>query len=150
MCFLLFLEPSRCSLHAGVSRFLQPSRHLSRSCASNLCKPVAIMSHSSTSFHPFFGLSVFVLSTSKCSAFTEPFSSSILSTCPNHYNLCFLGSSSNLSTPVISRIFSLSILSFKVFPNVIRNICISVVFNLLLSSTFNAQHSAPLVKALLT
>ena len=35
---------------------LQPSCHLSRSFASNLCKPLAIMSHSSTSFHLFFGL----------------------------------------------------------------------------------------------
>ena len=31
MCFLPFLEPSRGSPHAGVSWFLQPSRHLSRS-----------------------------------------------------------------------------------------------------------------------
>ena len=31
MLFLLFLEPSRGSPHAGVSWFLQPSRHLSRS-----------------------------------------------------------------------------------------------------------------------
>ena len=31
MLFLLFVEPSRGSPHAGVSWFLQPSRHLSRS-----------------------------------------------------------------------------------------------------------------------
>ena len=94
MCFLLFLEPSRCSPYAEVSRFLQSSRQLLRSCASNLnCKPLAIMSHSSTSFHLFFGLPLFVPSASNCSAFTGPLSSSILSTCPN---LCSLRNSSNL------------------------------------------------------
>ena len=56
LSFILFLEPRRCSKHAWVSWFLQPSRHLSRSCASNLCKPPAITSHSSTSFYLFFGL----------------------------------------------------------------------------------------------
>ena len=62
-----------------VSWFLKPSRHLSRSCASNLCKPQAVMSHSSISFQLFFGLPFFVPSTSKSSAFTGPLSSSILS-----------------------------------------------------------------------
>ena len=99
MCFLLFLEPSRCSPHAGVSRFLQPSRHLSWSCTSNLCKLLAIMSHSSTSFHLFFGLPFFVPTTSKCSSFTGLLSSFILSTCPNHRNLCsFRNSSQSLYT----------------------------------------------------
>ena len=60
-------------------QFLQPSGKLSRSCASSLCKPLAIMSHSSTSFHLFFGL-FFCPLTSKCSAFPEPSFSSILST----------------------------------------------------------------------
>ena len=71
---------------------------------------------------------------------TGPLSSSILCTCPNYRNLCSLRNFSNLSTPVISRIFSLSVLSFKVFPRINR---ISVIFSLLSSSTFNAQHSAP-------
>ena len=93
-----------------------------------------------TSFSVFLFLS---LQTSKSSAFTGPLSSSILSTCPNHHNLFSLKNSSNLTTPVISRIFSLFILSFKVFPHIIRNILISVVFSLLSSSIFNAQHSAP-------
>ena len=57
MCFLLFLEPSRCSLHAKLSRFFPPSCHLSRSCVSNLCKPLAIMSNSSTSLNLVFCLS---------------------------------------------------------------------------------------------
>ena len=73
MCFFLFLEPSRDSPHAGVSWFLQPSRHLSRSWASNLCRPLAVMSHSNTSFHLFFGLPFFVPSTSKSNAFAGPF-----------------------------------------------------------------------------
>ena len=117
MCFLLFLEPSRGSPHPGVSWFLQPSRHLLQSCATNLCKPLAVMSHSSTSFHLFFGLPFFVPLTSKSSIFTGSLSSSILSTCPNHLHLFSLRNSSNLTTPVISRIFSLFILSFKVFFN---------------------------------
>ena len=83
------------------------------------------MSHSSTSFHLFFGLPFFVPSTSKSSAFTGPLSSSILSTCPNHRNLFSHRNSSNLTTPVISRIFSLFILSFKVFQHIIRNILLS-------------------------
>ena len=141
MCFLVFLDPSRCYPHAGISRFLQPSRHLSQSCASNLCKPLAIMSHSSTSFHLFFGLSFFVPSASKCSAFTGPLFSSIRSTCPNHRNLCFLRKSIFLH-PSFHESSHCFILSFKVFPHIIRNILISVVFNFLSSSTFNAQHSA--------
>ena len=82
----------------------------------------------------------FVPSPCNCSAFTGTLSSSILYTCPNHHNLCSLRNSSNLSTPVILGIFSLFILYFKVLPHIIR---ISVVFNFLSSSTFNAQHSAP-------
>ena len=150
MCFLLFLEPSRCSSHARVCQFLQPSRHLSPSCASNLCKPLTIMSHSSTSFHLFFGHPFFVPLTSECSAFTGLFSSSILFPCPNHRNLRSLRNYFNLSTPVISRTFSLFVLYFKVFPHIIRNILITVVFNFLSFSTFSAQHLAPLVKEFLT
>ena len=115
MCFLLFLEPSRGSPHVGVSCFLQPSRHLSRSCASILCKPLAVMSHSSTSFQLFFGLPFFVPSLSQSSDCIGPLSSSILSTCPNHRNLFSLRNFSNLTTPVISQISLLFILSFKVF-----------------------------------
>ena len=58
MCFLLFLKPSRCSPYAGVSRFLQPSRHLSQSHVSNLCKTSGnhvTFQH----FYPFF-FSVFL------------------------------------------------------------------------------------------
>ena len=142
MCFLLFLESSRGSPHAGVSWFLQPSCHLSRSCASHLCKALPIMSHSNTSFHLFFGLPFFLPSTSKSSAFTGPLSWSLLSTWPYHSDLCYLRNSSNVSMPVISRIFSLLILSFKVFPHIIRNILISVVFVFLSCSIFNIQQSA--------
>ena len=142
MCFFQCLEWSRGFLRAGVSWFLQPSHHLSRSCASNLCKPLAVMSLSSPSFYIFFGL-FFVPSTFKSSAFTGPLSSSILSTCPNHCNLFSHRNSSNLPTPVISQIFSLFIISFKVFPHIICNILLSVVFSLLSSSIFNARHSAP-------
>ena len=56
----------------------------------------------------------FVPSTSICSAFAGPSSSSIFSTCPNHNNLCSLRYSSNLSTPVKSGIFLLVILSLMV------------------------------------
>ena len=71
-------SPTDFSPHAGVSRFLPPSRHLSRSCASSLCKPLAIMSHSSTSFHFLFSFPFFDPSASKYSAllglFLYPFS----------------------------------------------------------------------------
>ena len=46
--------PQKIFSHAGVNRFSEPSLHLSRSWGSNLCKPLAIMSRSSTSFHLFF------------------------------------------------------------------------------------------------
>ena len=103
------------SARRGQLVFAAYSHHLSRSCASNLCKPLAIMSHSSTYLHLFFGLPCIVPSTFKCRALTRLLSSFILSICHNHCNLCFLRNSSNLSTLVISRIFSLFILSFKVF-----------------------------------
>ena len=128
MCFLVFLEPSRCSPRAGVSWFLQPSRHLSRSCASNLCKPLAIMTHTSTYFLFFFGLPF--LSDQLLSAVPllgvvlHPFPISIR---PNHCNLCALRKSSSLSISIISRIFSLFILSIKVFLRFICSILISVV-----------------------
>ena len=148
--FAFFSGAQRKFPHTGVSWFLQPNRNVSRSSASNLCKPLRIMSHYSTSFYLLFGIPFFVPSTSKCSAFTGPFFSSILSTCPYHRRLCSLRNSSNLSTPVILRIFSLFVLSFKVFPHIIHKVLISVVFIFFSSSTFNAQHSALQVKALLT
>ena len=72
MCFLLFMKSSRCSPQAGVSRYLQPSRHLSRYCASNFCKPLSIVSHSSTSFQLFFGFPFFIPSTSHWTSFFIP------------------------------------------------------------------------------
>ena len=52
MCiFLPFLLPSRFSPDAGVRRYLQPGSHLARSCASKLCKPLAIVSHSNLGNH---------------------------------------------------------------------------------------------------
>ena len=122
--------------------FLQPSHHLSRSCASIHGKSLAIESHFSSFFHTFFGLPFFGPSTSKCNAFTGPLSSSMLSTCPNYCNIWSLRNSSNLS--LFPRHFTnllMFILSFKVFPHIIWNIFISVVFNFLSSSTLNAQHS---------
>ena len=58
---LLFLKPCRGYRHAGVSWFSLYSRHLVRSRASNFRKPLAIMLHSSTSFHRFFGFFFFCL-----------------------------------------------------------------------------------------
>ena len=139
MCFLLFLEPSRCSSHAGVSRFLQLSCHMFHDLVhpifANLWQSCHILALFSISFSVFVFLSHQLIRVVPLLC-TGPLSSSILSTCPDYRNLNF----SNLSTPVISRIFSLSILSFKVFPHINH---ISVIFSLLSSSTFNAQHSAP-------
>ena len=137
MCFLLFLESNRCFSHVGVSQFLQLSRHLSWSCASNFYKFLAIMSLSEL-FSISFGLPFFLLSTSQCGAFAGPLSLSFLSTCPSHRNLCSFRHSFNLSTSVISRIFSL----FRFFL-IVSIILISVVFNFLSSSTLDAQHLAP-------
>ena len=141
MCFLLFLEPSGCSPHAEVSRFLQPTRHLSRSCAFNLCKPLAIMSHSSTSFHLFFGLCFFVPSTSKCSAVTGPLFFIHSHHMPQQSQ--HLLSQKLFQSLYAGHFTNLLIVSFKVFPHIICNSLISIVFNLLSSSTFNAQHLAP-------
>ena len=97
------------SPYASVSRFLQPALPF----FTILCiKPVAIMLHCSASFLLFFGLFL-AHQLPKCSAFTGPLSSSILSTCPSHRDHCSLKNSSNISTPVISGICLLFILSFK-------------------------------------
>ena len=146
MCFLLFLEPSRCTPHEWGSQFSQPSCHFSPSCVSNLSKPqtIILQSYYNPAFLSlFFGFPFFVPSISKCSAFTGPLSSFILFTCSDHHNLSSLRNYSNLSTPVIARIFSLFILSSEVVSHITRNILISVVFNFLSSFTFNVQHSAP-------
>ena len=123
MCFLLFTEPKQdradfCSLTAIFHDLV----HLT---LANLWQIRHIPALLSISFLAFL---FFYQSTSKCSAFTGPLSSSILSTCPIHRNLCSLRNSSNFSTLVISRIFLLFIISFKVFPHIIRKILISVVF----------------------
>ena len=107
---------------------------------ANLWQSCHILALLSISFSVFLFLFYHLPSVvSLLDPFLHPFSS----TCLNHRNLCSLRNSSNLSTFVISRIFSLSILFCKVFSHIIRNILNSVVFNFFLSSTFNAQHSAP-------
>ena len=103
---------------------------------ANLWQSYRIPTLFSTSFRFFF----FFPSTSKCSAFAGPLSSSILSTCPNHRHLCSLRNSSNLSILVIARIFSLFVLSFKVFPYIICNILISVALPFLWSERLVRGH----------
>ena len=55
----IFLEPGESSLHAKVSRFLQPSFQKSRSCASILFNPLSRIPFSSTPIHLFLGLPFF-------------------------------------------------------------------------------------------
>ena len=104
---------------AGVGRFLQPSCHLLgydlvHSTFANpwqLCRISALFS---ISFSVFLFLShQLLIVVPLLNPFLHP--SSILSICPNHRNLCSLRNCSNLSTHIISRIFSLFILSFKIF-----------------------------------
>ena len=100
--------------HAGVSRFLQPSRifhDLVNPIFANLWQSCHIPALLSISFSVYL---FFVILTSKCSVFTRPPSSSILSTCPNHRNLCSLRNSSNLSTPVILHMLFPNI-TFEIF-----------------------------------
>ena len=74
MCFFLFVEPSRCSPQAEVIQFLQPSCNLSRSCASNLCMPLAITSHSSTLSISFSGFLFFPIKSYLLDLFLHSFS----------------------------------------------------------------------------
>ena len=101
------------------SRFLHLSCHFFYDFVlpnlANVWKSYHIPIYLSISFSVFLFFSRPLLSVS--SAFTGPLSLSIFSTCSNHRNLCSLKNLSNLSTPVISRIFSLFILSFKIFPH---------------------------------
>ena len=66
---ILFLKPSDFPRRHRSAGFCSQLGHVSRSCASNLCKPVAIMFHCSTSlFRPFS-----YPPTSKCSVFMDLF-----------------------------------------------------------------------------
>ena len=65
----LFLKPSDFSRTPRSAGFSSLLGHLSRSCASNFCKPVAIMFHCSTS--PFRRFSY--PPTSRCSVFMDLF-----------------------------------------------------------------------------
>ena len=84
-----------------------------RSCASNLCKPLAVSSHFSTSFNVFFGLPFLSHQLLKVVPLLDPFLhlfSPRVSTIATFFSL---RNSSNLTTPVISRIFSVFILSYR-------------------------------------
>ena len=135
MCFLPFLEPSRCFPHAGVSRFcslVAMFHDLVHPTFANLWQSCHIPALLSISFSVFLFLSHQLLSVV---LLLDPF----LYT-PTITTFAHSRNSSNLSTPVTSRIFSLFILSLKVFPHIIL---VSVVFNFLSFSTFNAQYSTP-------
>ena len=106
---------------------------------ANLWQSCLILALLSTSFSVFLFLSHQLLRVvPSLDPFLHPFSPHVPTIA-----IFSLRNSSNLTAPVISRIFSLLILSFKVLPHIIRNILISVVYSLLSSSIFNAQHSAP-------
>ena len=144
----LFLEPSiLCSPHAGVSRFCSLVAifyDLAHPTFANLWQSCHIPALLSISFSVFLFLSHQLLSVVLLlDPFLYPFSPHT----PTITTFALSRNSSNLSTPVTSRIFSLFILSLKVFPHIIL---VSVVFSFLSFSTFNAQYSAPWVKALLT
>ena len=80
---------------------------------ANLWQSRHILVLLSTSFSVFLFLSHQLLRVVPLlDPFLHPFSKHV----PNHHNLFSLRNSSNITTPVISRIFSLFILSFKVFP----------------------------------
>ena len=126
------MEPSRCFPHTGFSWFTQPSRHLSQNCASNLCKALEIMSHFSTSLNIFFGL-YFYFSTHQLPSvvlllglFHHPFSQYVLATA----TFGLLKNSSNLSTPIISRMCHCLFYPSRSF--------IFVIFDFLAPSTVNA------------
>ena len=141
MCFLLFLEPSRGSLHAGAAGFcslVAIFHDLVHPTFANIWQSCHILVLLSTSFSVFLFLSPQLL---RVVPLLDPFLHPFFPHVPTIATFS-LTNSSNLTTPVISRIFSLFILSYKVFPHIIRNILISVVVSLLSSSIFNAQHSA--------
>ena len=105
-------------MHGSVG--LQPRRHLSRSCASDVCKPLAITSLSNT-FHLFFGfpflihqlLSVVPL----LNFFLHPFSplAPVIA-------ICFLRNSSNLSS-CYTRLFTYLLQIFSTYHSQYSHFC---------------------------
>ena len=126
----------------GFSRFLLPSRHLSSSCTSNLCKPLAIMSHSSTFSHLSFGLRFLSHQLLRALPLLDPFLHPFSPLVPT---IAIFALSETLSISTSGHFTNLLIVYFicQDFPKYHSQHLHFCSLDLLTSSTFNAQHSAP-------
>ena len=125
--------------------------HLDRSCASSSDNPLSDKSLLMLSIHLRFGLPLLLFpGTSIPNTLFPTYSSSLLETCPYHFNLLsctFLDISPTFVFPLI---LSFLILSILVTPLIHLNILISATSNFFSCAFFTAHVSAPYIIAGLT
>ena len=125
--------------------------HLGRSCASSPDNSLSDKSFLMLSSHSRFGLPLLLFPGTAISITRLPtYSSSLLNTCPHHFNL--LSSTFLVISPtfVVHLIISFLILSSLVTPLIHLNILISATSNFFSCAFFTAHVSAPYIIAGLT
>ena len=133
------------------SIYLTRRLHLARSCASFLDNSLSEKSFLMQSNHLRFGLPLLLFpSTSIVITLLPTYSSSLLYTCPYHFNLLSCTFLDISPTFVVPLILSCLILSSLVTPLIHLNILISATSNLFSCAFFTAQVSAPYAIAGLT
>ena len=145
---LLFLIFSH--FHVG-SMCLMRRLHLARSWASSLDNSLSDKSFPMLSNHLRFGLPLLLFpGTSIAITLLPTYSSSLLNTCPYHFNLLSCTFLDISPTFVVPLILSFLILSSLVTPLIHLNILISATSNFFSCAFFTAQVSAPYIIAGLT
>ena len=125
--------------------------HLARSCVSSLDNSFSDKSFLMLSIHLLFGLPLLLFpGTSIAITLLPTYSSSLLSTCPYHFNLLSCTFLDISPTFVVPLILSFLILSSLVTPLIHLNILISATSNFFSCAFFTAQVSAPYIIAGLT
>ena len=148
---LLFFSLIFSHFYVG-SMCLMRRLHLARSCASFLDNPLFDKSFLMLSNHLRFGLPLLLFpGTSIPTTLLPTYSSSLLNTCPYHFNLLsctFLDISPTFVVPLILSFLILS--SLVTTPLIHLNILISATSNFFSCAFFTAQVSAPYIIAGLT
>ena len=125
--------------------------HLDRSCASSSDNPLSDKSFLMLSIHLRFGLPLLLFpGTSIPDTLFPTYSSSLLETCPYHFNLLSCSFLDISPTFVVPLILSFLILSILVTPLIHLNILISATSNFFSCAFFTAHVSAPYIIAGLT
>src|ERR1700733_8108111 len=143
--FFLFLSRQASADDEAPTSRLHICLSLVMSTASRMSRPSDSISSITFFIHVFAFLPLLLCpSIWACSAFNGNLPFSILETCPNHVNLLFLILSIIVvSCPISLHVISLRILSLLDLPRIPLNQPISATSNLLSSSFFRLQHSAP-------